>query len=476
MFKKILSFFYTDLQWKLLSLVLALILWFISTSVNNPFENRPLDRALQLHNLGIMNTEGIAVLNIDELRNTTIQIGIRGPRQDIEALAFIEDMLIASIDFRAVNRDYIYAADGAVIIELDVSANLAQMGFANVNHQYIRPHVVNVELDLLTQKSFYIQTIVDGEVADGFELQNIVLTNQNVNIEGPRSYIALIESVYAYINIANLSDNTPMPSRLIVYDSDGRDITGFFNLSVSEIIANIHILPVESVALAVNIIGTPAQGFVVHSFYTDPLYINIIDTLNISQDYITVEVDITDLEEDDEYIIDIQEFLPAGIHLSESEPAYIRVFVYIEPIERRIFSIPRADIAVFAHAAVYQLLGAPLPVRIVVEGPQSIVSLLSGADINVSLNLAGRGIGDHRAAVTVSLPDGVYLAEAPPFLDVRIHDMRPPPIEPPDEPTIPPVEPEPPDDDPDEPDDEPYEPDEPDETYEDDYNNYEGYY
>ena len=475
MIKKILSFFYTDLQWKLLSLVLALILWFISTSVNNPLENRPLDRVLQLHNLGVMDTEGIAVLNINELRNINIQIGIRGPRHDIEALGLIEDMLIASIDFRAINREYVYAADEPVNVELSVSANLAHLGFANVNHQYIRPHTVNVVLDLLTQQSFPIQTRIDGIVADGFELQNIILTNQNVNIEGPRSHIRLIEYVYAYINITNLSDNTSRPSRLIVYDSDGHDITGLFRLSVFETIANIQILPIESVALAVDTIGEPAQGFVVHSVYTDPVYINIIDTLNNLHEYITIEVPITDLSEDFEYIINIQEFLPLGMRLSESESAYVTVSIYVEPIQRRIFSIPRTDIAVFAHAAVYQLLGGPLPARIVVEGPQSIVSLLEPSDINVSLSLAGRGIGDHRISVSVDLPEGIYLAESPPFIDVRILDMRQPPIEPPDEPTVPPVEPEPPDEEPDEPDDETYEPDEPDEPYESD-EPYEDYY
>ena len=464
MLKKILSFFYTDLQWKLLSLVLALILWFVSTSVNNPLENRPLDRILQLHNLGVITHEGIAVLNLDELRNISIQIGIRGPRQDIEALGLIEDMLIASIDFRAINREYIYAADGPVNIELNVSANLAQLGFVNVNHQYIRPHIINVTLDLLTQQSFPIQKRIDGEVADDFELQDISLTNQNVNIEGPRSFVQLIESVYANINITNLSENISIPSRLIVYDSDGRDITGLFSLSVLETMANIQILPVESIALNVNIIGQPAQGFAVHSVYTMPSYINIINTLNILQNfnYIAIEVPITNLAEDFEDMINIQEFLPIGIRLSESESEYVRVFVYIEPIQRRVFFIPRADIAMFAHTAVYQVLGAANPIRIVVEGPESIVSDLNPSDINVSFTLTSRPIGTHRIALSVDLPDGVYLAETPPSIEVQIHDMQQNTAEPPDVPVTPP-------------DDEPDESDEPDEPYEDYHNNDENY-
>ena len=457
MLKKILSFFYTDIQWKLLSLVLALILWFVSTSVNNPLENRPIDRILQLHNLGVMNTEGIAVLNIDELRNITIQIGIRGPRHDIEALGLIEDMIIASIDFRAINREYIYAADGPVNIGLNVSANLAQMGFVNVNHQYIRPHIVNVELDILIQQSFPIQKRVDGVVADGFELQNISLTNQDVNIEGPRSLIALIESVYTDIDITGLSDSISKPSRLIVYDYYGRDITRLFGLSVSETMADIHVLPIERIDLDVNIIGEPAQGFVVHYFYIAPLYINIVDTLARDIDYITIDVPITSLSENFEDIIDIQEFLPVGMRLSESESPYVRVFVYIEPIQRRVFFIPREDIAMFAHTAVYQILGAANPVRIVVEGPQSIVSLLEPSDINVSLNLIGRPIGVHRIAVSVDFPEGIYLAEPPPTLDVEIHDMRQIPTEQPDDPVI-------------STDDEPDEPDELDEPDEEDYN------
>ena len=104
MIKKILSFFYTDLQWKLMSLLLAVVIWLVAMHLHDPMVNHSLPRNLHIENLQTLERDGLVLLNEYELRDTNINLGIRGNRSAISELT-TENLAYFNVyvDMRAVN-------------------------------------------------------------------------------------------------------------------------------------------------------------------------------------------------------------------------------------------------------------------------------------------------------------------------------------------------------------------------------------
>ena len=428
MIKRFLSIFYTDLQWKALSLFAAFLLWVVVASMIDPIGNEPFNLRLQLHNDNILLRDQIVLLNEEELRDKMIQVVVRGPMRELEVLRvrepeFIAGMFIPSIDFRTINPADVLNADEPVVLPLSISANLYP-GFEQLS---IRPGYVEVMLDIVTTQLFPLDVEPVGEVTPGFELRNIQLSSSHVNVTGARSKVEDIAFVGVQADVSGVDDATELVGLPIkVVNNSGEDITDWMHLSVAEVTAGVFVWPFSPLDVVVNTMGQLATGFAVAYINVEPIDIVAPPDRQDELDYIQAEISLSGENDTFTREVDITQWLPEGVRLREGASGYVDVQVVVEPVETRVLNIPRGNIRVHGVEAIYQILGEAAPVRVAISGAASVVSQIGVGDIDLELDLRHLSVGIHDRWLSVTLPEGVNLIGSRPILQVQIHDPAPP--------------------------------------------------
>jgi len=422
--KKFLSFFYTDIHWKLIALFLAFLLWIVGSNVNNPHENGSINVRLNVANFELLANEGIVLLNEDAL-DLGVNVGVRGARDYLIALLGAESdvqeaHVIPSIDFRVIDIDAIRLSDGPVTVRLDITANL----YEGLEPRSIRPRYVDLEFDVLVRQSFQVEVEILNEVAPNFELRPVRLANSWVTITGARTIVSEIDSVWVSIDVVGSHMDSDETVALIVLDHAGRDITDMVELSVRETTATIPVWPIDALEFDVEPTGQVAAGFAVAEIEFYPQTIDIVAPGErlIQLTPMLVGVDVGNANATIERSISVLEYLPDGVYLAYGQSPYVDVTVAIEPIESRVIFIPSDNLLHRRTAALYQIIGETAFIRLVVSGPRSLVSALNPTDVGLEVDVRNLAIGTHSVAILVHLPDGITLAQAPPRLQVQIHE------------------------------------------------------
>ena len=422
--KRFLSFFYTDIQWKLLSVMLAFLLWLVAANMNDPVQNRNFNIPLQYYNMEILAREGLMLVNGDAL-NTPVQVGIRAHRSELDVLnATVEEQLrriVPSVDFRSVNTQAVLNSEGPVTMRLDISANL----YAGLEHNRINPSFIEVQIDAIAIGSFPVVYDILNDVAPGFELRPIRLVNNNVTITGPRAVFATIDSVRVAVDVLGLHADAEMNGLpLVVLTRDGQDITDQLQLSVMETTATVPVWAIQATELRVRSTGNAADGFAVAAIDIEPLTIDVIGTPdNLQQlEYILVEIELYSIREDYVHNVNIEDWLPSGILLRSGENPQVDLTIKVEPIDLRVFFVPRDNVRIRGFAAIYQILSEQAFIRIDLVGPRSLINALTYADIGLELDLRNLPIGTRNVTLTVSVPEGTTMVRTAPSLLVQIHE------------------------------------------------------
>jgi len=430
----VVSFFTTDIKWKLICLGLAILFWIISFNFNNPTENRSFYVPLEVHNEDILTNAGLVVLNRADL-DRQIRVGIRALRREFDVLNQNTDIR-ASIDFRAIPIDEILNAGEPVTVELNVGINLAE----DLEHFSISPDTVELVVDVLASESFSISSNIEGEIAPGFELMPIRLAMDTVTITGPRSLLSDIAEVRVDIDVWGVHEETEMRGLAVnVITHSGEDIFSHLHLSLFATNAVIPVWPVQNVELRVQTTGSLAGGYAVDTVVLEPSEISVVAHPSVLEDveYILLEIDLDNASTTFAEELSIIDRLPNGIYLRTGEMDSVTATVIVEPIERRVFNVPRDDVRIRGLQAIYQILSTNVNIRVEVAGSRGQISELTQNDIGLELDLRNLPVGIHYVVLNVNLPTGITIFQNAPALQVQIHEPAPddpdPPLEPPEQ-------------------------------------------
>ena len=420
--KKLTSFFFTDIHWKIFSLFLAFLLWLIGSNFSNPLENTSINIQLETHNAEILANAGLVLLNPDAL-DELITVGVRAERRDLEALmeagaAVQSSMVVPSVDFRAINTTAILEGDDPATVKLPISVNL----YESLQHFSIAPRFVELEIDVLAHESFPVQVEILNEVAPTFERRPERVSTARVNVSGPRSYVERVDRVQVSIDVLGLYSDRDIEAPLVVLCQNGYDITAHLELSAREITVTIPVWPVEAVEIEVQSTGAVATGFAVAYYMTWPTRIEVTATPERLQglEYLLVEVDLNNANAT--FTKTASVVLPDGVHLRSGESDNITVEIVIEPIERRRFSVPRDNVRILGMDANYDVLTALQFISVDVSGPRSAIAELTASEIGLELDLRRLPIGTHSVVLGVELPEGITLIQPSPRMQIQIND------------------------------------------------------
>lgn len=409
------SKFTKDIGWKLLSLIIAVGLWFTVINTENPLESRSYTASIQLQNQESLFDRGYVVVNEDELTSLRVTVKLRGQRLALDNLSKSSTKVQAIVDLENV----IYSYDGNPIT---VPVSIVIPSVVNNSFEILSKSIQSVSIDLqpYVNSDFEIQPVVQYDAAGSQELINAVASPASVTAYGAKSIINSISSVKAVVSVGDLSDDTVLTASPVAYDADGNVLKNV-TFSVNEISVKVSMDDMKNVQLASDIDGVPSDGYGVSEIYISPDNIDVAGSENALKSFekiVLPSVDVTDATSDVVKQFALSDYLPEGIRIIDSTNTikYVTVTVMIEENSEKTITLSAESISdngTTPEGKIVKIDSGYIDVTI--SGIQSVINDITEDDIKAYVDLSEYEEGTYDdVLVQFDLPDGVTLVQDDP--------------------------------------------------------------
>lgn len=406
MANKILKTLVNNIGYKILAVVFAFILWLVVYNIDDP--NKTVRFTT---NVMVENESAITDMNkcYEVLNGTnTITFSVTAKRSVINKLEDTDFIATADMNRMIMNSDNKSAKVPIEVISRRSNSSLKYNG----KNQYLE-----ISLDDLVSRRFMINADTTGQVADGYALGEVTVTNPNVlNVTGPATIVDKIDSVVATIDVEGMSMNLSDNVLPVFYDADGNEIdTTRLKYNNTTVTIAAKILRVKEIPLSFTTTGTPSGDYRVVEITSDPENIRIKGALSVLNPIMSLAIpaevlNVSGARDDLTTTIDITEYLPDGVELVDAADATVTVTVRIEAYQSKTFTIDTKDITVNGLGDGYELAFEQNSVTVTISGLQNDLNRLSAADLASAIDVSGMEEGLHQVNLEIELDETNYAA------------------------------------------------------------------
>ncbi|MDR4022766.1 MAG: CdaR family protein [Eubacteriales bacterium] len=403
--------FTMDIGWKLLSLVIAIGLWFMVINTENPLETRSYTANIQLQNEEALFERGYVVVNEDEITSTRVTVRLRGQRLALDTLSQSSTKVQAVVDLDNV----IYSYNGEPV---SVPVKIVIPSVVNDSFEILSKSIQTVTVDIqpYINKDFEVKAVVNNTDSDTVQLANAVASPGTVTVYGAKSVVNSIAEVRAEVNPEILEDGMVITTAPVAYDAEG-NVVDKVTFSSNELSVKIGMDEMKSVRVAVDITGRAAEGYEVTGIYVSP---DTVDVAGKASDLSGVsiirlpDIDVTGIDSNIIKEFSVEDYLPEGLRVIGADGSdKITVTVSVEEETTKEIVIPAESITV--QGTLEEGLSAHIAGRdmtITISGAGSVISTIEADDIKAYVDVDGYEAGVYSDVdVQFELPDGVSLVE-----------------------------------------------------------------
>jgi len=383
-----------DLVIKIISVFIAVFIWFLVLDLENPFEERSLSiplssnvEVLRAHNLQIIGSQIPA--NID--------IKIRGRRNNIAAVTAND--FYASIDLSEVTTS------GTKTIKIDTPQYL---GNKDIMITSFKPSSVVLSFERIVGKQYPVNVEFVGKLPQGYELVNLSVDPGNVILEELESSIEKVEKVVAYVNLDEIGDNTEIIMKGTALDANGEVVRQFEG--------KIPVIVKFNLAKRVPVIATtrgePARDYYLKEIRYSLPEIRVLGTRKVLENLTKIEAEAIDISDKSaSFSTSLKLNLPEGVSVFSADADKLSAEVIIEQFVTRNINISPSQITIYdgdmTGNKIYKI--SDDPVTITVKGRPEAVNAVRPGDINVSVQVGGFEKGEHEVPLNIKLPPNITL-------------------------------------------------------------------
>ena len=322
---------------KLLSLLVAFVLWLIVVNYADPVGSTSYSGVrVELLNGDKLNEKG---KEYEVMNNTdVIDVEIRASRSVLETLSYENIRAVADLE------------------EVSIMDNVKIQVYTNKSNDQldsIWQSRDQVELKVEDRKEIpmTVNIVATGEPAEGYVMGNISQNQNSVRVSGPESVVNTITKAECSVSVAGRSSDLSTSADINLYDKDG-NIVKHDNLrtNITSVNVGVEILPYKTVPVNYNISGKPAEGYTVSAGpVADRREVTICGRSSILNGISQVTVPSAEISVEGEDAsltrsLNLKEYLPDGIRLvldDENEfDGTVSVSVTIEKLLEKDISVP----------------------------------------------------------------------------------------------------------------------------------------
>jgi len=393
------SVFNRNVALKLISIFVAIILWFIAIREQNPEITRRFDNI----RVTVVNEEQLEPrgFTLTQRINDEATIQVRGRTHDF--IGVNTDEIMGYIDLARVTES------GEQYLPIEIRGLPTGMSLQRTAQMWI-------SVESLTSKIIPVTFEMNVSEAYGYKLHPYRMTPEgNVRVLGPTSILDRIEKAYVSLNISDASQTIERSLPVKLFDRNEQLVLHeYVNTVPSYIIVIIPVYPVKNVYVSPSIVGTPAHGFEVKGVEVYPAEIVVSGDVTVISEMQSISTEIIDIQNatvDVRRIMNIKEY--HGIDIIEGQPTRFDVIVRIDEviIDRKI-SINSIETINTPQNRRIQI--ADQSVDITLRGPQLALEALMEEDVSISIDLSDVTRGENTLPLQINIPHGFELLEAMP--------------------------------------------------------------
>lgn len=407
---------------KILSLIIAILLWVVVISIDNPvmvmnFSSIPL----HVENAEIMTNRGKA-FEIPE-SSMNISIAVRAERSILNQLS--RDNFYASVDMEDLSDD-------TVPIEVRATKYSDRITSITPRTSYVR-----VTVEDLIRKQIRIIPVTAGEPAEGYTIGNVKADSNVVRVSGPKSRVEAIDHAEVSVDVSGMASDIRANEALVLYDENENALDlSDLELSIDRTTVNVDIYGTKEIGVTVNYSGTPAEGYAVTG---EP--ISSVNSLTITADdeqLSSVEavsipegvIDISGASQNVRVTVDLKNYLSKSIRVLD-EDTEAEIEIPVAALGSITVNVPVSNIVLEnipegMRAAVTEIGGeVQVPVSGLEQNLVSLDPLLITGTVDLSSIAPPEGEENivpnvYELPVNFIYPTGIYAADTPVSITVLL--------------------------------------------------------
>ncbi len=428
MYKRIKYFFTNNLYWKALSVLMAIVIWFVVMNINNPTEIKTFTLNISLLNEDKLEENNLAILNIDELKSQKAEIKIRGTRTTLDELnkRYNKENIKLTLDLEQILSYNV--GDEPLEITANLKPTMPTIPYPNNNFEIVSfyPTTSTIYIDkvITIPKKIHPKTI--GQTREGYIASEPELSSEYIQVIGPKSVVDKIQVIYAEVDISDQTSTIEQNVTPVAYDEDGNKITDIqFNMDTVEVKVPISVEGVINIAEP-TLVGQLQEGYVVNGISYEPKSVEVIgNTTNLKKlTKITLpEIDITGLIEPTKFTYDISSILKQyNLKLKNTDDNIVEINIDIKQAKTKAITVPTSQISILGYNDKL-LIDMPEEITLNITGEDSIINNVNEELLKYNIDVTGLDIGEHSVKINVDLPEGIKLASEP-YIDIKIVEKQ----------------------------------------------------
>lgn len=385
---------------KLLSLLGGFLVWLGVVNVADPVITNTVEVPVEIVNGEVLEKNGMTY-EINGKKTTTISYEVNTTNA----------YRIRSSDFRAyADMTELWSVTGAIPVKVEVLNNERYL----VNSPVSKTSTIKIETEPLQKKRFDMNTTLIGELEDGYEVGEVLLSPSYLYVEGPESLIGQISSVGIEISLEGVSGDTNGFAVPSYYDANGNkiELNSRIESSCDSVEYTLQILRVKNLTLDFEVSGEVEDGYRFTGVECDVKNIPVIGLKSAlaSLNTITIPAESLNLDgvsENVEKVIDLSALLPSGITLADPNQREVTVILTVEELDERMYTVDVVDSCYQGEKDMYNYSPIPETVSVRVRALSEELDSFTFTSSDMTIDVSELEPGFNQVTIDIEL-DPVY--------------------------------------------------------------------
>ena len=355
----------------------------------------------------------------------TIQVRVEQDNAPSDSFVLSGDLGFVEVTYRTANDLAASVAAEAFVVRVDLAEydmnrapepqvlNVRASALTDdVEVLNVSPNTVRVEIDSIELRTIPVE-VETGTVPEGLEIDEPVLSAEEVQVRGPASFVDQVDRAVAFVSISTSGIAFNEPVDLVAVDVEGQPVdAGRVEIEPKTVSVQIDVQETETnktVPVRPDIGGTPAPGFALVSLSTEPSLVTLRGlpaVLAGINEVLTEPLSIDGINSEQSF--ETQLVLPEETRLADGSTASaITVTAGIGPsVSSRTFVVGVQCEGAGENAC----LPAIDQLTVTLSGPGGTLSGLSAGDVTPTLDASALEPGTYDLEASLgALPEGVEL-------------------------------------------------------------------